>query len=452
MEHTVIDHKKEKSIDLTEGSIWKTIVSFALPLLLGNLFQQLYNTADSVIVGNFTPGSSALGAVSSSGALINMLVGLFLGIATGAGVIVAKYRGAKDIENMRKSIHTTVLFGLIISILLTFVGVIITPWLLRLMKTPADIMVNSVLYLRIYFAGISGNIMYNIGSGIFRALGDSRRPLYFLIVSTLTNIVLDLVFVAWFRWGVAGAATATIIAQFFSAGLVFWKLFTDEGSYRLKMSEMKIDLPLLGDIMKVGLPTGIQNSIVSFSNVIVQSNINSFGSAAVTGCGSYSKIDGFALLPAGSFALSLTTFVSQNIGAKKYDRVKKGAIFGVVSGMVISEVVGVLIYIFAPFLLSLFDKDPTVISFGVEMARNIVFAYFLVAFSHCMAGVLRGAGHAHVPMIVMVFFWCIVRVIWISVTVGLWNNIHFVFWAYPLTWFFAAAALFLYYKFVHWLN
>lgn len=438
------------TITLTEGPVGRQIISFTLPLLLGNIFQQLYNTIDSVIVGNFS-GSDALGAVGSSGPLINMLVSLFLGISAGAGVVVARHFGSKDIEQMRKAIHTTVFAGVIVSIFLTIAGVIVTPVLLKLMGTPNEIMDGSVRYFRIYFAGISGNIMYNIGSGIFRALGDSRRPLYFLIFSTGINIILDLLFVAVFNWGVAGAAVATIIAQFCSCILVFGRLFRDKGDYSLCIKEMRIDKKQLSDIIRMGLPAGIQNAIVSFSNVIVQTNINAFGKLAVAGCGAYSKIDGFALMPAGSFSLALTTFVSQNIGANKPERIKKGARFGIIAGMLISETAGVFIYIFAPYLIRLFDGDSEVIKFGVAQARNIVFAYFLVSFSHCMAGVLRGAGHAKVPMFTMVFFWCIVRIIWITLTVNKFNDIRFVFWAYPITWFLAALTLLLYYLFVKWM-
>ena len=442
---------KDASVNLTEGPIGRQIVLFTVPLLLGNVFQQFYNTADTVIVGKFV-GKEALAAVGSSGALINLLVSLFMGVAVGAGVVVSRYYGAKQYEEMRATIHTTIAFGLIAGVVLTVLGVLVTPLLLRWMKTPESVMDSSVLYFRIYFAGVLTTLMYNIGSGIYRALGDSKRPLYFLIVSTIVNVALDLLFVAVLDMGIGGAAFATVMAQGLSMVLVYWKMMREDTVYRVDWRAIRIDKRFLRQILAIGLPSGIQNAVVSLSNVVVQSNINSFGDIAMAGCGAYSKLDGFALLPSSSFSLALSTFVSQNIGAREYGRAKKGAVFGLAATMVVSAAAGVFIYIAAPSLIGFFNSDPAVIRYGVLMARNIVFAYALVAYTHGMAGILRGAGLSRVPMFVMVGCWCVLRVIWIQVMVPLTQDIRVVFWSYPITWTFSVLILTIYFFKVDWLH
>ena len=442
---------KAVSVDLTKGPIGKQILQFTVPLLLGNIFQQFYNAADTVIVGKFV-GREALAAVGSSGALINLLVSILMGVAVGAGVVVSRYYGAKQYTEMRATIHTTIAFGLISGAAMSVLGVAITPVILRWMQTPESVMANSVLYFRIYFAGVLTTVMYNIGSGIYRALGDSKRPLYFLIISTIINIILDLLFVAVFHMGIGGAAIATVVAQGLSMVLVFYKMMREDTVYRVSWREIRIHKRFLRQIIAIGLPSGIQNGIVSLSNVVVQSNINSFGDIAMAGCGAYNKLDGFALLPAGSFSLALSTFVSQNIGAEQYDRAKKGAAFGLIAAMVISELAGVLIYFTAPQLVGFFNDDPEVIRYGVLMARNIVFAYALVAYSNAMAGVLRGAGLSRVPMFVMVGCWCVLRVIWIQIMVPLTQDIRVVFWSYPITWAVSVTILTIYFFKVDWLH
>ena len=442
---------KAVSVDLTKGPIGKQILQFTVPLLLGNIFQQFYNAADTVIVGKFV-GREALAAVGSSGALINLLVSILMGVAVGAGVVVSRYYGAKQYTEMRATIHTTIAFGLIAGAVMSVLGVAITPVILRWMQTPESVMASSVLYFRIYFAGVLTTVMYNIGSGIYRALGDSKRPLYFLIISTIINIVLDLLFVAVFHMGIGGAAVATVVAQGLSMVLVFYKMMREDTVYRVSWREIRIHRRFLRQIIAIGLPSGIQNGIVSLSNVVVQSNINSFGDIAMAGCGAYNKLDGFALLPAGSFSLALSTFVSQNIGAEQYDRAKKGAAFGLVAAMAISELAGVFIYFAAPQLVGFFNDDPEVIRYGVLMARNIVFAYALVAYSNAMAGVLRGAGLSRVPMFVMVGCWCVLRVLWIQIMVPLTQDIRFVFWSYPITWTVSVTILTVYFFKVDWLH
>lgn len=436
---------------MTEGPIWKRIIAFAIPLFLGNLFQQLYNTADSLIVGNFL-GSDALAAVSSSGSLIFLLVGFFNGIAVGAGVVIARYFGAHDSENVQKSIHTTIAFGILSGILLTIIGLWLAPQILIWMGTPEDILVNSTIYFRIYFCGSLAFVLYNIFVGILQAVGDSRHPLIYLIISSIVNIVLDLLFVGVFHLGVGSAALATIISQFTSAVLCLIHLQKAPAEYRVSIRKIRIHFPLLKQIISNGLPAGFQNSIIAFANVIVQSNINSFGKMAVAGCGAYSKIEGFGFLPITCFALALTTFISQNLGAKEYDRAKKGAKFGILCSICMAELVGIFIFVFSPTLIAAFNNDPQVIAYGTTQARTVTLFYFLLAFSHCLAGILRGAGKSTIPMFVMMICWCIIRVTYITIIVRFVPVINVIFWAYPLTWALSSICFLIYYKKADWLH
>lgn len=434
---------------MSEGSIAKKIIYFAIPLFLGNLFQQLYNTADSLIVGNFL-GSSALAAVASSGNLIFLLVGFFNGISVGAGVVIARFFGAHDHRRVRLSIHTTVALGIVCGIVLTILGVVFAPKILILMGTPQDVLPNSIIYFRVYFMGSLAFVLYNAFTGILQALGDSKHPLYYLIISSVINVVLDIVFITVFDMGVGGAALATIISQIVSAVLCFMHLIKLP-AYPLKVQQIRFDLPMLKLVIQNGLPAGIQNSIIALANVVVQSYINSFGQMAVAGCGAYSKIEGFGFLPITCFALAMTTFVSQNIGAKKYERVKKGTRFGIICSLVLAQIIGMIIFIGAPFLIGLFDSTQDVISYGTMQARTVTLFYFLLAFSHCIAGILRGAGKSMIPMIVMMIFWCVVRVLYISIALHLVHDIHLVFWAYPITWACSSIVFLWFYLFSSWL-
>ncbi|MBS5522292.1 MAG: MATE family efflux transporter [Clostridiales bacterium] len=436
---------------LTEGPIWKKIVTFAIPLFLGNLFQQLYNTADSLIVGNFL-GSDALAAVSSSGSLILLLVGFFNGIAVGAGVVIARYYGARDKDNLQKAIHTDLAFGLAAGILLTIIGLIMAPKILTWMGTPDDVLKNSVVYFRIYFCGSLAFVMYNIFVGIMQSVGDSRHPLVYLIISSIVNIVLDLLFVGVFHWGVGSAALATIISQFTSAILCFIRLMRVSEDYQVSLKKIRFHGRHLKMIITYGLPAGMQNSIIAFANVIVQSNINSFGKMAVAGCGAYSKIEGFGFLPITCFALALTTFIGQNLGAQKYDRVKKGARFGIICSVILAELVGLCIYLLAPVLISAFNNDPQVIAYGAAQAHTVTLFYFLLSFSHCIAGILRGAGKATIPMLVMLLCWCAIRITYITAAVRFIPDIHVIFWAYPLTWTLSSIIFLIYFLKANWMH
>lgn len=436
---------------MTEGPIWKKIITFAFPLFLGNLFQQLYNTADSLIVGNFL-GSDALAAVSSSGSLIFLMVGFFNGIAMGAGVVVARYYGARQIDRVQKAIHTDIAFGLSAGALLTVVGLLLAPKMLVWMGTPADVMPNSTLYFRIYFCGSLAFVMYNVLVGILQSIGDSRHPLLYLIISSLINIALDLLFVGVLRLGVGSAALATIISQFVSALLCLRRLMHSPEDYRVSIKKIRFDGNMLNQIIKNGLPSGIQNSIIALANVVVQSNINSFGKMAVAGCGAYSKIEGFGFLPITCFSLALTTFVSQNLGAKQYDRAKKGARFGILCSIFLAEIIGICIYIFSPYLIAAFNSDPEVVAFGVLQARTVTLFYFLLAFSHCIAGIMRGAGKATVPMFTMMLCWCIIRVTYVTVAVRIFPVIRTVFWAYPITWSLSSVIFLIYFLKADWIH
>ena len=418
---------------LTEGSVWKKMLLFALPILWGNVFQQFYNAFDSWVVGKFI-GDTALAAVSSSGSLIFMFVGFFNGVAMGAGVIIARFYGAQDHKNMSTAIHTDVAFGLVAGSILTVLGVVFSPTILRWMNTPENVLPQSVTYFRFYFCGAIFTVLYNIFVGILHAVGDSKHPLYYLIFSTGVNIVLDLLFVAVFKWGVGAAAMATTISQGVSTLLCFLLLVRTKEPYRLEIRAIRFDFGCLKSIVRFGLPSGIQNSVIGFANLVVQTNINSFGSAAMAGCGAHSKIEGFAFLPVTCFSMALSTFVGQNLGAHKHDRVKKGMVFGIVCSCVTAEIIGILSYLFAPQLIAFFNNAPEVVDFGTRHMRTICLFNGLLAFSHCVAGIMRGAGKATVPMITMLVCWCLIRVSYITIAVRFVNELTTVSFAYPLTW------------------
>ncbi len=425
--------KNNSGRDLTEGPIGRGLLAFAIPLFLGQLLQQLYNVADAWVVGNFAD-NNAFAAVSSTGSMTFLIIGFFNGVATGGGVVISKYYGAKNYDAVEKAVHTNFLFGIIASVLATAVGVLSAPWLLTIMKTPGEVMPESLTYLRIYFGGVPTIIIYNIGMAIMRALGDSIHPLYYLVLSSVVNVILDLLFVAVLGFGVAGAGIATVIAQGLSAVMCIVKMCRTEGVGRLKLGSLRYYPDYMGEVIVQGLPNGVQNSVISIGNMVVQTNINSFGSYAMSGVGAYSKIEGFAFLPITSMSISLPTFIGQNLGAKKYDRAKKGAAFGIVSGVVLAEIIGVIVYLFAPVLLRFFVDVDEAVYIGQRHARIICLFFFLLAFSHCAAGVLRGCGKSIVPMITMLAFWCGVRIIYVTTTLHFVPEFSVISWAYPLTW------------------
>lgn len=443
--------KQSEKNNLTEGVIWKKLLFFALPILLGQIFQQLYNTFDSLIVGKFL-GDQALAAVSSSGSLIFMLVGFFGGVAMGAAVIIAKEYGAKNYQTMRLAIHTDVAFGLAAGAALTILGVVFTPVILKWMNTPADVLPQSIEYFRFYFCGVIFTVMYNISVGILQAVGDSRHPLYYLIISSLVNVILDLILVGGFRLGVGAAALATTISQGLSAALCLIQLLKSKGEYRLVLREVRFHWDSLKSIIRYGLPSGVQNSVIALANLVVQTNINGFGQAAMAGCGAYFKVEGFAFLPITCFAQGLTTFVGQNLGAKQYDRVKKGVRFGLACSLTMAETIGVFFWIFAPHLIGLFSNSAEVVAFGTRQARVESLFYCMLALAHCIAGIMRGAGKPTVPMFTMLGFWCVLRVTYITAVLYFYPQIEVVFSAYPLTWCSSCVVFVLYYFKADWMH
>ena len=425
-------------VSLTEGSVAKGMLVFAVPIFFSNLFQQLYNAVDSLIVGNFL-GGNALAAVGSSGSLIFLLTGFVNGVSLGAGVLIARHYGAKDSEALKRTVHTTVALGIAASVVLTVLGVLFTPQILRWMGTPEDVFVNSVVYFRVYFLGSTAVVLYNIGASILQSVGNSRSPMYYLIAASLLNVVLDLLFIGVFHFGVGAAALATIISQAASAFLAFRKLTLSREDYGVRWRQVRFHGATLRAVVAQGVPSGVQNSVISLANVIVQANINSFGAQAMAGCGAYSKIEGFAFLPVTCFSMALATFVSQNIGAAKLDRVRKGMRFGLITSPLLAEGIGLAIFGLAPLLIGAFNNEPDVIAFGVQQARTVALFYCLLAFSHCCAGILRGLGRPTVPMVVMLAIWCALRITYITVVLRLIPDIGVIFWAYPLTWSISSA-------------
>ena len=424
--------KRDKMM-MTEGTIWKILVRFALPLLLGNLFQQLYNTADSLIVGNFC-GNEALAAVSSSGSLQHLLIGFFQGVFVGSSVLISRSFGAMDEEGVDNAIHTTVVFALIAGVLLTILGVSFTPTLLRWMGTPESVMPKSITYFRIYCLGLLGLVLYNTSNGIFNALGDSRHPLMYLIISSVTNVILDLLFVGVFDMGVAGAALATTMGQFLSATLGFIHLMSGKFVVRIQFSKLKIHKKVLKQVFSLGLPGGVQNSVNAIANLVVQSNINAFGDLAMGGCGSYAKIQGFVFLPIMSMSMALTTFIGQNMGANRPERIKTSIRQGMAMSVAMAELFGVFVLCTAPHLVGLFSSDPAVVAYGVQQARIEAPFFFLLASTHICAGILRGAGKTMIPMAVTLGAWCALRIVYIEGLVRIFEDIRVVFTAYPVTW------------------
>lgn len=436
---------------MLEGPIWKGLLAFAIPILLGNLFQQLYNTADSLIVGNFL-GKESLAAVSSSSSLIFMLISFLQGIAMGAGVLIAKYYGAKEQDNLQLVVHTGLAFAIVGGVFLSIFGTVLAPQILRMMGTPEDVLPKSIAYFRTYFVGALAVFLYNFSTSILQNVGDSRHPLYYLIISSFINIALDLLFVGVFHMGVASAAAATVISQAFSAVLCLRQLMKADPLYRVDLRKIRFHGPTMMQIFKFGIPSGVQNSVIAFANVLVQSNINAFGANAMAGCGSYAKLEGFAFLPVSCFSMALSTFVGQNLGAKQHDRIHKGVRFGIGCCASLSMIIGLGIFFGSPWLVALFNSDPEVVAFGVQQAHIEALFYCLLGASHCLSGIFRGAGKPMVPMVVMLTCWCVIRVIYITVMIHFIHDIRVIFWAYPLTWALSTIVFVTYYFKGSWLH
>lgn len=436
---------------MTKGSPWRLIVSFAMPVLLSQVFQQLYNTADTFIVGRFL-GDEALAAVSSSGPLIFLLISFFEGLTLGASVVISRYFGAGEYDRVEKAIHTSIVVSVLCGVFITVFGVLMTPHILRWMGTDHEVLPDAIDYFRYYFLGVLAVVLYNACKSIMNALGDSKRPLYYLLLSSAINIVLDVLFIGGFGWGVWSAAFATTISQAISMILCLVHLSAKNTAFRLERQKLRIDAEMLRQIVRYGLPSGVQNSVIGFANVIVQTNINAFGKIAMAAFGTYSKLEGFAFLPITSFTMALTTYTSQNLGACAYDRAKKGARFGIVCSMVIAELIGLAMYFFMPQLAGLFSRTPEVIALAVRQAREEALFFCLLAYSHAVASVCRGSGKAFVPMAVMLAIWCVFRISYITVIMRLTHEIQFIYLAYPITWSMSSIVFFIYYHKSNWVH
>lgn len=423
----------KKSTVMTEGSIWKKILFFSIPLILGNLFQQLYNTVDSIIVGNYI-GSEALAAVGSSGSLINLLIGFCIGASAGAGVVIAQFYGAQDREGVRKAVHTTIAIAIAAGAVLTVVGIVATPILLKAMGTPQEVFDQASIYLKVYFGGILFSVVYNMSAGILNAVGNSKRSLVYLMIAATSNIFLDLLFVVVLKMGIVGAAIATDISQLLSCIFIILFLVRSEDVYRVKLKDIRCYDNLLGKILKIGLPTGVQNIVISLSNVIVQSSVNSFGAVAMAGFAAYIKVDGFNILPVLSFSMAATTFVGQNVGAGRLDRVKKGMYVSVAMGIIYTVCTGILLLTFAPQVIGVFTQNGKVVEYGVYIMKFFCPFYWMLGILHILSGTIRGTGKTMQAMVVFLFSLCIFRVLWIWGAMSVSHKIGGVMLGYPLSW------------------
>lgn len=435
--------KEQKTILMTEGVIWRQILLFSIPLILGNLLQQMYNTMDSVIVGNFV-GSDALAAVGASSSLLYLLIAFSTGAATGAGVVVAQLYGAGDEKGVHDAVHTALGIAVVLGLILTVVGIVVSPKLLEWMNTPEDIMDQSVEYLRIYFAGVVFNVIYNMAAGILNAVGNSKRSLLYLGIASFLNIGLDIFFIAILKMGVAGAAIATDICQLISSILILGFLVKVPDKYQVTVKKIRIHKHMAKRIIHIGLPSGIQNMVISLSNVLVQTGVNGFGTNAVAGFSAYLKVDGFNILPVMSFSMAATTFTGQNYGAEKMDRIKRGMWVTVAMSMIYTITTGFLLLTFAEPIISIFTSDTHVIAYGVLATKYFCPFYFLLGLMHSLAGTVRGTGKTIPPMVIILLALCVFRIIWVQFAVPSFESIRGIYLVYPLSWFIGAVLMSLY--------
>ena len=428
---------------MTEGTIWKKILVFAVPLIIGNLLQQMYSTIDSIIVGHYV-GKSALAAVGSSTSIINLLIAFSQGASVGAGVVISQYMGARDKKSVHSAVHTAAAVAVLLGLFLTLAGVLMSGQLLVRMQTPDDVINDSTLYLRVYSAGLVFNVVYNMATGIMNAAGNSKRPLIYLGAASVTNIVLDMLFIAVGGMGVEGAAIATDVSQAVSCVLAMIYLFRVDADYRISPKDMHINGHMLSKIIKIGLPTGIQSMVISLSNIIIQSSVNSFGSTQMAGFGAYMKVDGFNILPVLSISMAVTTYVGQNYGAGRIDRVKKGAVVTVVMGLIYTALTGILLLTFSEPIMRLFTDDTDIIAAGELAMKYFCPYYMLLSILNVLAGTVRGAGKSVPPMVILLFAMCVFRVLWIKLVLPHYNTIDVVYMVYPVSWVIGAALMALY--------
>ena len=436
--------------DITQGVIWKQLLYFFFPLWFGTFFQQLYNTVDTVVVGRFV-GTTALAAVGSTGVVANLTVGIFTGLSSGAVVAIAQRYGARQDEEVRKSVHTAMLLSLLIGAFFTVVGYVLTPWSLRAMGTTEDALPGAILYLQIYFLGMIPNVVYNMGTGVLRAVGDSKRPLYFLIAASLCNIVLDLLLVVVFHMGVAGVAIATVCSQILSAVLVVLSLMSVKGeAFRLVPRELRFHAQPFEAIMLIGIPTALQSVMYSFSNIVIQAAINFFGTNAVAAWTAYGKMDILFWMTLTAMSQALTTFAGQNYGAGKYDRLKKGVHVSVAMTAGFTVFITIVMVLLARPILSIFTPDPEVLEIGVGMVQFLAPCYITYILVELLPGAIRGAGKSMIPMLISVFGVCGLRLLWLFVAVPAHHTIEMVEASYPITWIVTSVSIYSFYRLGPW--
>lgn len=438
-------HPGKRDVDMTQGSIARHIITFALPLLIGNIFQQLYNTVDTWVVGNFV-NNEAYAAVGTVGPVVNMLIGLFVGLSSGAGVVISQFYGARREEDVQKTVHTAIVMTLTMAVAFTILGIAMTPMMLHLMKMPENVIPEATTYLTIYFGGIIGLMLYNIGSGILRAVGDSQRPFYFLVVCAILNTVLDLLFVLQFQMGVAGVAWATIISQCVSAILVMITLLRSHSCIRLRPSKLKLHWSVLKKIFRVGIPAALQMCITSFSNIFVQSYINFFGDDCMSGWTTYAKVDQLLFLPMQSISLASTTFVGQNLGSNQPERARKGVSISLRLALASTAILCVPVVIFAPQIVAFFNDKPQVVEYGASLLRWLSPFYLLCVFNQIYSGALRGAGDSKAPMVIMLLSFVAFRQAYLFIMAGVWNEILPIAMSYPAGWLLCSILTALYYR------
>lgn len=442
---------KQNGNAIVGGVIWKQLLLFFFPILIGTFFQQLYNTVDTVIVGQYV-GKEALAAVGTTGTVINLLVGFFVGVSSGATVIISQYYGAGNAANISKAVHTSIALALAGGVIIMVLGFLTVRPSLLWMNVPAEILEDAALYMNVFYAGILANMIYNVGTGILRAIGDSRMPLYILIVCCLANVVLDLLFVVVFRWGVFGVALATVLSQAISAVLIMLRLMLTREAYRVELRHIRFEPMILKNVLRIGLPSGLQSIAYSLSNIFVQASINGFGTDAIAAWAAIGKIDGFIWMVMNAFGISVTTFVGQNFGAQQYDRVKRCARVGLLMTLGTTASLSVLLYVFMEPLLRFFTGDEAVISLGVAFFRVLVPAYVLFVFIEIFSGAIRGSGEATPPMLITCVGVCGLRMLWLLIAVPLNPSMVMVAMNYPVTWAITALVFIIYYARGNWLK
>ena len=446
-----MSEKIKSSNDIVSGNLWKQILTFFFPILIGTFFQQMYNTVDTIIVGNYV-GTEALAAVGATSTVINLFIGFFIGLASGASVIISQYFGAGDRDNVSKSVHTAIALALTGGVIIMIVGFLLARPSMKLMGCPDDIIDDAVLYMNVYFAGVIGNLIYNIGTGILRAIGDSKVPLYILIVCCITNIILDLAFVLLFKWGVFGVGFATILSQLVSAVLILLRLMRTNDIYKLYIRKIRFDLGILKNIVRIGLPAGLQSVLYSFSNLLIQASINGFGTACIAAWSAIGKIDGFMWMVMNAFSVSVTTFAGQNFGARRYDRVKETNRVGFILDMGCIIVISLVIFFFRVPLLQFFTSDEEVIRIGAEFFVVFAPSYFTYVFIAIFSATIQGVGEALQPMLITCFGVCGIRIIWLFTAVKIWPSMSMVAMNYPVSWVITAVVFIIYYLRGNWLK